>query len=436
MTLRVETPPSFRPEREWVLRVVLGQHLGLEYDHVVAERNDVRIADDAHELVLPDVLFACEEADWLTERALPALPLARWRVADELPEAVTCEPDLPILYGSSGRLDVFGGVFFLLSRYEELVSAERDRHERFPAGASLAVAEGFLERPLADEYVEVLWALLKRVWPGLERRPLEFRMVLTHDVDAPRSRRRPFARELLSASADVLRRRDPSLAVRRLRFARGAGADPLDTFDQLMASSESRGLRSAFYFMSGSDAEYSLYEPAIRELLRRVAERGHEIGFHAGYGSFRDLEVFQSELEELRRVCLEEGIEQEIRGGRQHFLRWENPATWRLWDEAGLEYDSTVGFADAPGFRCGTCRDYPVFDLQARRSLNVLERPLIAMETSAFVYLGRRPGAAVARFATLKERCRRVGGDFVALWHNTTVADRIGRRVYEQVLDA
>jgi hypothetical protein len=423
MTLRVETPPWFQPEREWVLRVV-GERLGIELQQVVAERADVRITDGERELLLPDGLFACAEADWLTERSLPAEPLAR------------SETRLPVLYGSASEPDLLGGIFFLLTRYEEAVSPERDEHERFPARASLAAAEGFLERPLADEYVDALWVGLKAVWPGLERPASQFRVVATHDVDSPRSLHRSVARELVSVAADVFRRRDPELASRRLRFLRGSGPDPLDTFDRLMEASELRGLQAAFYFMSGADAEYSVDDPGIRALLRRVDERGHEIGFHAGYDSFRDPEVFRSELETLRRACSEEGIEQEIRGGRQHFLRWENPATWRIWDEAGLEYDSTVGFADTPGFRCGTCHGFPVFDLRARRALRLRERPLIAMEVSALNYLGLQPDAAVARFTALKERCREAGGDFVALWHNTMVVDRTGRRIYEAVLDA
>jgi hypothetical protein len=423
MTLRVETPPSFRPEREWVFRVV-GERLGISFRHAIAERSDVRITDGERELLLPDGLFGHAETDWLTKRSMPSRPLAN------------TDSGLPVLYGSTAAPDLLGGIFFLLTRYEEAVSTERDEHDRFPVRASLAAEEGFVERPLADEYVDALWARLKAVWPRLERRSSQFRVIPTHDVDSPRSEGRGLARELVSVAADLVRRRDPALAVRRLRFVGGSGPDPLDTFDQLMEASESRGLRAAFYFMSGPDAEYSLDDPAIVALLRRVNERGHEIGFHAGYKSFRDPSVFRAEVEELRRVCREAGIEQEIRGGRQHFLRWENPTTWRIWDEAGLEYESTLGFADAPGFRCGTCHEFPVFDLGARRALRLRERPLIAMEVSALGYLGLRPTAALARFAALKDRCREAGGDFVALWHNTMVADRTGLRLYEAVLDA
>ena len=38
-----------------------------------------------------------------------------------------------------------------------------------------------------------------------------------------------------------------------------------------------------------------------------------------------------------------EGVRQDRWGGRQHYLQWANPTTWRNWDEAGLDYDCTLG---------------------------------------------------------------------------------------------
>ena len=58
----------------------------------------------------------------------------------------------------------------------------------------------------------------------------------------------------------------------------------------------------------------------------------------------------------LRRVLAAEGIDQPQLGGRQHFLRWETPTTARLWDDQGLDDDSTLSFADRPGFCCCTSR--------------------------------------------------------------------------------
>jgi hypothetical protein len=47
-------------------------------------------------------------------------------------------------------------------------------------------------------------------------------------------------------------------------------------------------------------------------------------------------------VQTLRRVLYVEGIDQPSLGGRQHFLRWETPTTARLWDDNGLDYDTTL----------------------------------------------------------------------------------------------
>jgi uncharacterized protein DUF7033 len=430
---------------------LLEEFLGLECSFETENRLDVelRIVGLDGRLVLADGLFATPDDGWLADSSFPREPLARW------PDAPTVPTPLPVLYGEGKlelgdreaklALDVLGGAFFLLTRYEELVRSDRDEHERFPAAASLALRAQFLDRPLVNEYLEVLWFTLQQVWPSLERRPLEFRQLLTHDVDLPRCPKRTVLRAGATAIYDLVRRRDPQLALRRLRAVRPGRSgnfdlDPCNTFDFIMDASESRGLRSAFYFIAGRtggaiDGDYSLDEPWIRRLLRRIHERGHELGLHTSYNTFRDSEQVRAEHERLRDACESEGIRQDAWGGRQHFLRWENPTTWQAWADAGLDYDSTVGFADAPGFRCGVCLDYPVFNVRTRRELPLRERPLIAMEKSLFHYRGMSRDEAVADIARLRDQCRRVGGQFTLLWHNDWLFTRRSQALYARALD-
>jgi peptidoglycan/xylan/chitin deacetylase (PgdA/CDA1 family) len=409
-------------------------------------REDVELTlpGSAGSVRLADVLFRRPESEWLTLSAMPSSPLARWQLSeDDLGDAAVA-PDLPILYGrepflrpSDGGLDlgldVFGGVFFLLTRYEEVVIAQRDERERFPVSASVAERERFVDRPLVNEYVEVLWRAMSRVWPRLERRSRSFVQRPTHDVDFLRCAQPTLGATLRRARRDTLHRREPLLALARLRaYARRDEArDPFNTFDFLMDESERRGLRSAFYFVAGRtaglmDGDYELTDPLARRILRRIHERGHEIGVHGSYETFRDAEAIRAELERLRRICAEEG--------RQHFLRWENPVTWRNYEAAGFSYDSTLTFAERAGFRTGACVEYPVFDLVERKPLQLRERPLIAMDASLVRYAGLRGDAVVAEVDRLRERCRRYGGEFVLLWHNNWPYSRGGKRLYQRVL--
>jgi hypothetical protein len=296
-----------------------------------------------------------------------------------------------------------------------------------------------------NEYVEVLSWALEQLWPRLPRRRRTFLDRPTHDVDSPLCAAEALKDAARKAVGDVVRRRDPTLAVRQLtsfvQTKRGKhDSDPCNTFDFIMGLSERLGLRSAFYFMAGGasplDGTYAIDDPWIRGLLRRVDERGHEIGLHPSYETFQDAERTQAELSTLRRVCGEEAIEQPIRGGRQHYLRWENPSTWQNWEDAGLEYDSTLGFADRPGFRCGVCFEYPVFNLRTRSQLSLRERPLVVMDRTLYDYMELSSAEMLEEIAELRRRCRLFDGEFTLLWHNSLLVPRRARRLYEEVLGA
>jgi hypothetical protein len=132
----------------------------------------------------------------------------------------------------------------------------------------------------------------------------------------------------------------------------------------------------------------------------------------------------------------EEGLDQPALGGRQHYLRWETPTTARLWDENGLDYDTTLGYADRPGFRCGTCFEYPMFDPVAQQPLRLRQRPLVLMECSVIAqrYLGLGySDNALVLMLKYRDACQRIGGDFTLLWHNSHFGTAADRRFYQEL---
>jgi hypothetical protein len=440
MTLIVDAPATYEPERRYILDVMLTDFLGLDWQLRLGRRSDVELSVDgaARRVVLPDVLFGIDAADWLTPRALPAAPVP-WTDA------------LPMLYGGAGPLvsddgadvrvsaDVCGGAFFMLSRYEELVVGTRDSYGRFPASASIAQREGFVGLPVVDAYVELLWSALLRAWPGLERRPRAYTLALTHDVDRPlASLGRPVPALVRQAAADVLVRRDPRLLAQRLRswgsIRRGDyRQDPYNTFDFLMDVSERHGLAGAFYFLTDS---YPLEHPWIGSLMRRIHERGHELGYHAGTGTYRDAQRTAQEFGRLWSAASGAGVAQGRWGGRQHYLQWENPATWCNWERAGLDYDSTVAFADRIGFRAGTCHEFRPFDLRERRPLRLSERPLHVMDATLFQYMGLSRAAAAEAVLDVARQCRRYAGTLTLLWHNSSLPRAADRHWYAELVEA
>ena len=344
--------------------------------------------------------------------------------------------------------NILGLTFWMLNRIEEIDSVNLDNHGRFPAIASHAYRHGYLERPVVDEWLNILGQVMQRQWPNIQLKQHEFSINVSHDVDNPsRFAFKSWNKILRGMVSDVLRRSDFKKAVlapwvRLNSTSRLHPLDPSNSFDWIMDVSEQHGLTSAFYFICGNttpglDAEYEPEHPAIRTLMRRIHQRGHEIGLHPSYGTYQTPSLIRAEAERLRRITGEEGIDQAEWGGRMHYLRWEHPTTLHAWNNAGMAYDSSLGYADRPGFRCGTCFEYPAFDPVTRLSLTLRIRPLIAMETTILAsnYLGLGSGeSALQKFQQLKRSCQIVKGCFTLLWHNCQFEKLEERSLYEQLL--
>ena len=232
-------------------------------------------------------LFICQmcssprAAAWLKPESLPTEPAGAWPVVCA---THGLQSPVPILFGEPDHegypsdpqngqmhlpIDILGSVFFLLSRYEEVVSKAGDRRDRFAGTGSFSHRFGLLERPLANEYLEILWTSLQRRWPGLERRAEPMRGTqLRRGRTIFRGRPALAARMALSLAADLVKRRAPDLAWRRLRAkSAGGGAgirhDPNNTFNFMMTTGERHGLKTTFFLKAGVsepqfDEAYSL----------------------------------------------------------------------------------------------------------------------------------------------------------------------------------
>lgn len=350
--------------------------------------------------------------------------------------------------GWTMHYDILGLIYWMLSRQEEAGRTDLDRHDRFPATASHAYKHGYLERPLADEWIAILIQIVRRTWPQLSLNQHTFSITLSHDVDTPaRYGFLSFMQLLRVMASDIIRRHKlvdtfQTPTIWSHSKASIHASDPYNTFNWIMDMSERSAITSAFYFICGRtdpsrDALYDPGHPAIRELMRRIHARGHEIGLHPSYNTYKKPDAIVSEAHELINICHEEGIAQQSWGGRMHYLRWQTPTTLYGWEQAGMAYDSTLSYADRPGFRCGTCHEYPAFDPVAGKALRLRIRPLIAMECTVMAprYMNLGSGAiALQKFTQLKASCRAVNGNFTLLWHNSLLEKPQERALYQRVL--
>lgn len=186
-----------------------------------------------------------------------------------------------------------------------------------------------------------------------------------------------------------------------------------------------------------NDGTVRLGSSQMRGLLREINDRGHEIGVHPGFNSYQDEKIMKTSLLTFRSALAHEGINADGIGGRQHYLRWDVLITPQLYEKCGLEYDSSAAYAEVAGFRCGTCREYFLYDFDLRRPLKLKERPLIVMECSViderYMGLGYTENS-LNLMLNFKALCRYLKGDFTLLWHNSNLRSEMARIMYQSII--
>ncbi|MFT3702488.1 MAG: polysaccharide deacetylase family protein [Agriterribacter sp.] len=460
--IRIETTTNCYAEKQYVFHLIFSEFLGMDHSIAVndalADKIILTTVNDAI-LQFPDIFFATAAKNWLSKESLPPAIVQSFNIADSQVEFKLPFSDIPVLYGLPSirqenrtnincGIDIFGSVFFMLSRYEELVVPERDKSDRFPAKSSIAYKNNFLLRPIVDEYIELLWQMLKQLVPDFNRKKRQSKTVLTCDVDWPfNPDNQTFSRLAKTVVSKIVKTKDIKGAynsfVEFINVKRnGWKADSFNTFNYLMTLAEQHGIQMVFYFIcdhsaGAIDGNYHINDPLIEGLMKEIHHRGHSIGVHTSYNTYLDASQTKKEVDILKDTLRKLNISQNEVGVRQHFLRYRTSETIAHLNAAGLDHDSTLSFADHAGFRTGTCNAYPMYDLNHRTMLHIKERPLIAMEHSVISKENMGLGYSDAAFTLMKDlkaKCYQYNGDFIVLWHNSFFKNAGDKKLLEATL--
>ncbi|NUO00047.1 MAG: hypothetical protein HUU01_05470 [Saprospiraceae bacterium] len=395
-------------------------------------------------------LFDAHEGPRLNYSLLPATGKTLWVVPCGLLSETGIRPqacnfflsgETPALFptsvtGTHFPFDLFAATFFLVSRYEEYLPATRDVHGRFPSGSSIAGQNGFLQRPVVNEWARQLAQALQILYPGLASKPLPYRFQPTYDVDiAWAYGHRPWWHSLGAMASDAARGQWRRLN-NRLAVWRGQAEDPYFTFPYLDALHQRFGLLPVFFFLLG---DYSRLDPCIsfknkgfRSLIAQIGAT-HPTGIHPSYAASHTPGRLEVEIDRLAQIT---GNPVQI--SRQHFLLLRFPDTCRQLLNAGIREDYSMGYADQPGFRAGIAAPFYWYDLEREETTPLVIHPFQVMEVTLQQYLGLSPDAAVGVCASLSDAVRATGGVFSTLWHNSSFSALHGwegwETAYEQIL--
>jgi hypothetical protein len=233
--LKIYIPDNNTLEREYIINILFLEFLGLNFDILIDQSiSYYSICFGENEIVIRDHFFKYfpSELTYINKDALPTK-------LDFVKNEFIIENNIPVIYGTDEILitgnkilcgiDIFASSFFMLTRWEEYVTNVRDVHSRFPGTESIAYKHGFLDRPIVNEYAEMLWKMLMRLGYSGDRKLRSFELFLTHDID-----HLDYPNTCRIVLGDILKRKKIELARDHIKHYLTTGSNPYDTFDFIM----------------------------------------------------------------------------------------------------------------------------------------------------------------------------------------------------------
>ena len=345
--------------------------------------------------------------------------------------------NLPVLFktgpGPDLPFDLFAGIFFLVSRYEEYLDFKPDHVGRFPSQHSVAYQNSFLDMPVVDNWANSLKNILKIRYPELNFRKRSFEFISTIDVDQAWAYLHKGVARNIAGGLKFALKGDFADITKRTQTLVGQRKDPFDAFQYLFDSQQD--IKVNYFIQVGKygkfDKNHSGRNRAMKKLIRNLAEHT-EIGIHPSMRSGPRGEL-KEELDLLSNVL---GIK--IVKSRQHYIYLRFPKTYRNLIQHGIEEEYSMGYPDRPGFRAGTATPFYFYDLLEENVTKLKIYPFQLMDSCLNNNLKLTPDEAIDIFKEYIEKVKKVHGTFISIWHNSSLsneAEWIGwREVFENML--
>src|SRR5205809_1456948 len=283
----------------------------------------------------------------------------------------------------------------------------------------------------------------------------EFIVCLTHDVDFIRIRDHKFdhtmwgflRRASIGSLLDLVKRKRSWIDCLKnlkaifllpavyLRICKDFWFEDFERFLRL-----ERDLKATFFFIPFKNrpgdkvqrrhaerraAAYDVNEE--RALLQNLMHMGHEVAVH-GIDAWHSVEKGHQEHRRLAEATQRANL-----GVRIHWLCFDDSSP-QILDEAGFQYDSTVGYNETVGYKAGTMQ---VFRPKGTKSL--LELPLHIQDGSLFYprNLSLTESQAWRLCEGLVRNASTYGGVLTVLWHTRSLApERLWGHFYVRLLEA
>jgi len=354
------------------------------------------------------------------------------------PQNAEFDSDLTKLYfnnkqyeGFDFDFDVLSAAFYLITSYELYANPVFDEHGRYDENNYFTFKNNAHKLPLLNIWAEELWTKIVEKYPLQVRKKHKFTYKISFDIDSPylfRGKGIELQTAGLLKNALLMRWKQAALY---LKIATGQ-KDPYDVYDYILSLCTKEELLFFFLFDRHSlhDTRYTYNNKQYRRLIAKIAGLGIKTGIHPSYNSYLDEKMIGFE-----KGKLEEITKAKTDMARMHFLKYRLPETYLYLVENGILHDYTACPVKRPGFKNFIARSFLWFNLAENRTTKLTIHPTMVMDRTLESYMKMDANKA---FDVLKEYIdltAQYGGEFIPLFHNSTLSELDEWRGWRQVFE-
>ncbi|MGJ0483998.1 MAG: polysaccharide deacetylase family protein [Methylomicrobium sp.] len=327
-------------------------------------------------------------------------------------------PDIPF--------DLAANAFYFLCSWSERLALNKGQTRSLYSNSSFERLS--IPQDIVDQYLDRLMSLLHTLCDRLEiaRWPQpawpqgsSYALILSHDIDFIPTGFLDIAKQgAKTILRHLVRQRDAADALRvaiGLGFALFRKRDPYGCIPEIIEREKELGVQSSFQVAVGhrhpNDVNYRIEDDRVRDYLRAIPDAGFDLCLH---GSYRSTENCAWYVEEAELLAQRLG---KPLGSRQHFLSFDYDSLFMAHEQAGIQYDMSMGFPDRPGPRAGFSYPYFPYCLKEDRPYDVLQISLYLMDVTLRSYLGLKGAKAWNVIKTTLDDLHSKGGCVSAVWH-------------------
>lgn len=333
---------------------------------------------------------------------------------------ITDREGVKIFFQTQGDFpfDIFAGIFYLISRYEEYFPHQKDMYGRYAHESSVAFKEGFLNVPLVNIWVEQLKSIMLQKFPAFKPRSNNFSFLPTYDIDEAYSfKHKSWKRSIGGACKDLIKGNFKRFTQRK-RVLNNKEEDPFDSYIWLNDLHRHYSLHPVYFFLvAAKNGKYDKHilpsEMAMQTLLQQTSTQ-NQVGIHPSWQSSENQKLLNEEKKVIENI-----IGFKITQSRQHFIRFELPTTYRYLIETNIQQDYSMGYGSINGFRASVATPFYWYDLEKEQITALQVFPFCFMDANSFYEQKQTAENTFEELMYYYNDVKKINGLFITIWHNT-----------------